>query len=385
MEENSSIKNWFGKFIRGKVFPIIFFILSLGLIVYLSSRLGILTEAFIGVNPQLYLFIIMFLYFGYMVIYFNINSQDKKTRKLFNICSIILCFFPSMIAFFLLYDFVHMIFHLHNNQLYLIPLSLSLMITIYGFIHARNLKIKEYKVPIEGENPKENIKIVLLSDIHVGPYVTLKQLHKIVETVNKLHADIILMVGDTFDQDAFYRCNLEAVKKELQSLCPKDSIYAVLGNHDPASNCEDIRTFFNKANIKLLIDEYTKTEDFWIIGRDDILGNPNRKSLHGLIMEAKATKPLIVLDHNPVGIDDAIAEDVDLVLCGHTHKGQFFPATFFTKLAYGERGFYGYHKTNRTQSIVSAGAGYFQLPMRLGTNSEIVLLNITIQQNINQR
>lgn len=62
------------------------------------------------------------------------------------------------------------------------------------------------------------------------------------------------------------------------------------------------------------------------------------------------------------------------MLCGHTHKGQFFPATFFTRLAYGKKDFYGFAKREETQSIVSAGTGYFQMPMRIGSNSEIVLI-----------
>lgn len=65
-----------------------------------------------------------------------------------------------------------------------------------------------------------------------------------------------------------------------------------------------------------------------------------------------------------------------LIVCGHTHKGQFFPATYFTRWAYGDRGFYGHTQTGSTHSVVSSGAGYFQLPVRIGTNSEVVALHI---------
>lgn len=58
------------------------------------------------------------------------------------------------------------------------------------------------------------------------------------------------------------------------------------------------------------------------------------------------------------------------VLCGHTHKGQFFPATLFTKWAYGRRGFYGHFQTGETHSVVSSGTGYFQLPVRLGRTAK---------------
>ena len=119
----------------------------------------------------------------------------------------------------------------------------------------------------------------------------------------------------------------------------------------------------------MLVDEIIETEDFIIIGRDDINSNPKRKAL--------TEKPKILMDHNPVGIADGIQNNIDLVVCGHTHKGQFFPANLFTKWSYGKQGFYGYSKTNKTHSIVSSGAGYFQMPIRIGTNSEIVQIDIT--------
>ena len=82
------------------------------------------------------------------------------------------------------------------------------------------------------------------------------------------------------------------------------------------------------------------------------------------------------MDHNPLGISEAVIDKADLIVCGHTHKGQFFPANIFTKLTYGKQGYYGYFKENNTQSIVSSGAGYFQMPMRIGSNSEIVVIDI---------
>ena len=208
----------------------------------------------------------------------------------------------------------------------------------------------------------------------------LKQLHKIVNTVNKLRAELIVLAGDTFDQDAFFHCDLESVKKELRSLCPKGKIYAVLGNHDPASDCMAVRDFFKEAGIHLLIDEWVEIADFLMIGRDDIPGNPNRGKLSELTEAMNLQNPKIILDHNSVGINDAVEEDEALILCGHTHRGQFFPATLFTKMAYGKREFYGYSKTAGTQSVVFAGVDYFQIPMRLGTSSEIVVLDIVFQK-----
>lgn len=369
--------HWFGKFVRGKAFSALFCALVLGLILYLSSRLGALAEAFTGFDLRVVIFAAMAAFFAYMLAYFNSRKEDKKTRKLFDLCGILLCFFPNMALCFLLYDAAALLFGLEDSRLYLIPLLLSAAVTVYGFAHARSLAVKEYTATLSGKG--QNFKLALLSDIHAGAYVDQKQLHKIISAVNQAGADMVVMAGDTFDQDAFGRCDLAAVKSELLALRPKGRIYAVLGNHDPHSPCEEVQEFFRDAGIELLIDRCVETQEVLLIGRDDILGNPRRKSLAGLLSGQPGHKPKVVIDHNPVGIGEGIEQNADLVLCGHTHKGQFFPATLFTKLAYGARGFYGHTITGHTHSIVSAGAGYFQLPMRIGTNSELVVIHVKFQ------
>ena len=59
---------------------------------------------------------------------------------------------------------------------------------------------------------------------------------KIVDAVNRLQPDLVIMAGDTFDQDAFGHCDMDGVKAELQRLQPEGNVYAVLGNHDPDSS-----------------------------------------------------------------------------------------------------------------------------------------------------
>ena len=173
-----------------------------------------------------------------------------------------------------------------------------------------------------------------------------------------MQCDYVLIAGDTFDVDAFDYCNLSEIAEELQRL--KAGRRYVLG-----------QILFYRC------DEIIETEDFIIIGRDDINSNPKRKALTEIVQKICSDKPKILMDHNPVGIADGIQNNIDLVVCGHTHKGQFFPANLFTKWSYGKQGFYGYSKTNKTHSIVSSGAGYFQMPIRIGTNSEIVQIDIT--------
>lgn len=95
---------WFSKFIRGRVFSVLFCILGFGLTIYLSSRLGILIEGFAGLDLQLAIFLILTVFCTYMLIYVNIHRENKKTQKLFNLCGIIFSFFPSAVIWFFLFD-----------------------------------------------------------------------------------------------------------------------------------------------------------------------------------------------------------------------------------------------------------------------------------------
>ncbi len=80
----------------------------------------------------------------------------------------------------------------------------------------------------------------------------------------------------------------------------------MLGNHDPDSSHKEVKEYFEEAGIHLLIDECAETEDFLIVGRDDILGNPARKGISELFAGVDTEKPKIVIDHNPLGIEDAV-------------------------------------------------------------------------------
>ena len=147
----------------------------------------------------------------------------------------------------------------------------------YGFFHAGHLTVKKYQIQL-GEK-KLNKRLVLLSDIHTGSFVNEKHLEKIIEKVNELNADLIFLAGDTFDVKAFECCNLPKLEEIFRRLRSKEGVYASLGNHDPLSSEKNVREFFEKSGICLLTDKCAETQDFYIIGREDVTSCPDRKSL----------------------------------------------------------------------------------------------------------
>lgn len=366
----------FGDFVRGKAFEVLFFLLSLLSVFYVADRMGKMSEYIFFKDCRLGVFVFLMLLMGYMLVY---TRSEGKKKSLLNfhvheVCSFLMCFLLYLILFLWFCDGIRMILPLKGDWIYGIPVIASVVVTIYGFFHAKKLYIKEYKVPLR--NIASDKKVLLLSDVHAGTFVDSRQLKKIVSEVNRQQADMIFIAGDMFDVDTFDYCNRKKIAEILRQMKPEGKIYAVLGNHDPSSSSDKIRQFYQEARMILLEDEGVELEDMVILGRDDVATNPCRISLENLWRGFSKEKPVIVLDHNPLGILEAQSMGVDLILCGHTHKGQFFPANIFTKMAYGKRGYYGHFQMENTQSVVSSGVGYFQMPMRVGSNSEIVVLHL---------
>ena len=367
-------KHPFGKFVRSKLFSILFIILSFFLIAYTTKKIGTLIEIIFSFQCTEFIFLIFSVYFGYMFIYETSRKTIKKTHQIYAIACFTLSLLINMVLCFLIGDAIKLLLF-KNTNIDLFAFIASILLTLYGLLHAKRIYIKEETIAIGN---RKTLKAAFLSDIHIGNFITSTQLSKIIKTINSLDADIVLIAGDIFNDDTFEYFDFVQFATQLQGIKPNKKVYAVLGNHDPHSTDERVYHFFSQAGIELLVDEVIDLKDFYLIGRDDVANNPNRQSLHQLLKGIERDKPIILMDHNPLGLDEALEHKVDLLLCGHTHQGQFFPVNLFTKLAYDKLGFYGYHQSRTTHIIVSSGAGYFQIPMRIGTKSEIWSLTINL-------
>ena len=103
-------------------------------------------------------------------------------------------------------------------------------------------------------------------------------------------------------------------------------------------------------------------------------GTNKRKSAKDLLSSVDKTKPVLVLQHEPIEFKNLAESGADVVMCGHTHNGQIFPGNlvipFFNENAYGVKKLYG------IDTIVTAGVGHYGPPIRVGTNSEVTVINI---------
>jgi len=191
----------------------------------------------------------------------------------------------------------------------------------------------------------------------------------------------VCIAGDIFLDDFNIIRNPDKAIDLLKSIKTNYGVYACLGNHDGGSTLNQMTAFLEKSNIKLLNDEYIIIDDrLALFGRLDSrpiggFGDLKRQDISGTIASVSENFPVIVIDHNPANIGE-YGSEVNLILCGHTHKGQMFPGNLFTNAMFTAA--YGHYQKDSSSPhvIVTSGASTWRPPMRIGTNNEIVSILI---------
>ena len=246
--------------------------------------------------------------------------------------------------------------------------------TVYGFLKTRYVKLRKYAIPVE--NLESEQKVVLVSDLHIGYFVGPQHMRKMVRRINSVDADLVLIAGDIINAQHTEECrNLGKVAEILSTIRSRRGVYFVTGNHDPTSKDKVFMDFLNASNIRLIDEEIHRDEVFDIIGRRT--KTRERASLSELISEkGGVTKPTIVLDHDPMGQEEAMENGASLVLSGHTHKGQVFPLNLLLRFLYQKEEIYGCYRRGSTSTVVTSGAGYFSMPMRTMSSCEVVELDL---------
>ncbi|NCC81973.1 MAG: metallophosphoesterase [Clostridia bacterium] len=259
-------------------------------------------------------------------------------------------------------------------------ITIIMALGIFGTFQAKDLQVTEYTI----ETPKElkqNYTVVLISDIHISYQVGYEELKKIIDLANAQNPDYIFIAGDFFDGDwrTFYEEDINSLLKEFS---PRKETYMVLGNHDNFMDNTDIIPFlFGESGIKVLRDEKAVlNEDLLLVGRKDVTegreryGEDTRIHLDELFKDEDSELFSILMDHAPLEIYDAEKLGVNLQVSGHTHQGQIYPFGVIT-----ERYFpfdYGHLIRGDYHLIASSGVGTWGPPVRIGTKSEIVRINI---------
>lgn len=262
-----------------------------------------------------------------------------------------------------------------KNLYFSFAVFLSLTIVIYGFFDAQKIRIESLEIHTEKVLPDQGrIRIVQISDVHVGLIVRDQRLARILKTVKETNPDILVSTGDLLDGEID---NVTAEARQFAEIRPKYGKFAVTGNHEYYAGIEKSQTFTQNAGFEILRDESKKVAGIRIIGLEDPTGRQqgygkSKADLSDLFPSKDSKEFILLLKHQPTVRKDKV---FDLQLSGHTHGGQIFPFTFFTRLFFPIN--YGYHSLNENKSVyVSRGAGTWGPPVRFLAPPEITIIDL---------
>lgn len=262
------------------------------------------------------------------------------------------------------------------NKGFTLSAILTLLVLGWGYYNYLHPEVTTVDISINKPitSSTKNYKVVLISDLHLGYGRGTKAVRQYVKMIENQRPDLVLVAGDLIDNSA-EAVNRLRLDRDLSKLQVPDGVYLVLGNHEYISGINESLQFIDALPFHLLRDEvFTLPNGIQLVGRDDKT-NQERLSVKKLTDKVSMDAPIILIDHQPFETEDAEACGVDLQVSGHTHNGQLWPFTALTQRLF--RVSYGYRQFDDFHVYVSSGLGLWGPPLRIGTKSELVVLNLS--------
>lgn len=260
----------------------------------------------------------------------------------------------------------------------LIMMPITLLLCIQGYYNTMHPVVTRYDVSVPYNGEPKKLKIALITDIHFGDIITKEQVRKMVKMVQAEEPDYVFVGGDQLDYYFEFVEEDPEITALMRSLHPDATkIFHVVGNHEHYIDLEKKCDWLSSIGI-LLRDQVVQLEDgLYLVGRDDAY-NKLRKPLVTLMQQVPEEATTLVLDHQPKEPEEERANGIALSMHGHTHDGQFIPFKWLVGLVFENS--CGYLEKGGTQYITSSGFGLSSSPIRIGTRSEIVIINLSLKR-----
>lgn len=256
-----------------------------------------------------------------------------------------------------------------------------LAVTGYGvFVQRLNLRMREQTIAIPGlAEDLEGLRVVQLTDIHLSPFLSEKELAHAVAMANETYAHVALVTGDMI---SYHRDPLDLCLQHLAGLRAEAGIFGCLGNHEVYANAEDYATAQGaRLGIRYLRSQAVQLK---FGGATMNLAGVDYQRFHQPYLKGaeKMIEPgvlNVLMSHNPDVFPVAARQGYDLTIAGHTHGGQvrveilredLNVARFFTPYVDG------LYRAGGRSIFVGRGIGTIGLPARLGAPPEVALLRL---------
>ena len=333
----------------------------------------------IGSTSYLYWFFSLYTIFMLVAVIRLINATSRMGSFIFGVAAVSMGFMLYLIISTLVVDGIGLFINTAPNTYGLAAILLATLVSVYGIINAKTLRVSQTQVPIKGL--ANTIKAAHLTDTHLGHFRGAKTLQHIVAEINKQNVDVVFFTGDLLDSKIQLKPESMAPLKNL-----KAPVFFIEGNHDQYTGVQAIKGYLKSIGVRVLENEVTHWKGLQIVGLNHMVADGDTNDIHARrgaqvsvksVLEAlkiDADLPTVLLHHGPNGIKHANKAGVDLYLAGHTHAGQMWPATFIAKQMFEYNR--GLHDYKGTKVYVCQGTGTFGPPMRVGTYSELAILHL---------
>ncbi|MBO6158055.1 MAG: metallophosphoesterase [Firmicutes bacterium] len=260
-------------------------------------------------------------------------------------------------------------------------LTLTAVLLIWGWVNFHQVRRTSYELNTD-KSLDAPCRVVEIADSHLGVTMSGEAFAKELARINQENADVLVIVGDFVDDDTPKEDMLTACEA-LGNVRTKYGIYFVYGNHDKGYyqyrdfTSQELRNALAQNGVTILEDETVLLENgLTIIGRQDRTAS-GRASAPSLTADLDRNRYLLMLDHQPNDYSQEAASEADLVLSGHTHGGHIFPVGQIGIWMGANDKTYGYEMRGQTGFIVTSGISGWAVPIKTGTFSEYVVIDIT--------
>ena len=267
-----------------------------------------------------------------------------------------LCF--QLLPVVVVLEIFRLIVPVDDTTVGLIGLTAILILGSWGLINAQLLKVRP--IPLIAGRNLEGRSLVQITDVHIGSRRP-TFLRRIVKRVNELQADAVLITGDLVDDDID--------EDDLRSLAELDATaYFILGNHERYADTERIIRHLRALNVIVLRNEAVDADPFQFIGLDDAEARDTvKKGLRNL--PKLNNRYRVLLYHRPEGAEDAADWGIQLMVSGHTHRGQIFPFNYLVKRVHPR--LHGSFDVGDLRLYVSPGTGTWGPVLRTNARCEV--------------
>ena len=246
-------------------------------------------------------------------------------------------------------------------------------ILVYGGWNALHPIVREVEHDT-GKNLPRPVKIVLVTDLHLGALFGRQYAEELTERINRQNADVVLFGGDLADNSLNYLLR-EKSYEPLKKIQSRYGVYSVLGNHDYFDGRIQMELdMFRSVGFHMLMDEAVDLPcSIHLVGLVDYRNRPGKEILEKLA-GTDPGKANLLLEHQPRRFLEAEQAGYDLYMAGHTHGGQQAPLNYITRRMYLLD--YGSKKFGNMLGITSCGYGLWGTPVRIGSTPEIVVITL---------